>query len=63
MIDNVRRPGGGQPYQGLAIPNNTNENVSEKVEVVLDEVKFHVKNMGICPKKPIYGGVDMIKNI
>ena len=63
MINNVGRPGGGQPYPGLAIPNNNNRNVSEKFEVVLDKVKFHVKNTGIRPKKLIYGGVDMIKNI
>ena len=58
-------PGGGQPYPGpgLAIPNNTNENVTENVEVVSDKVEFHVKNTGIRPKKLIYGGVDMIKNI
>ena len=38
MIDNVGRPGGGQPYPGLglAIQNNNNENVTENVEVVSD---------------------------
>ena len=68
MIDNVGRPCGGQPYPGLAILNNNNENVSGNFGMMLDQgfldkVKFHVKNTGIHPQKLIYGEVDMIKNI